>query len=113
MSIKLIYIREDRALMMNTFYGLTAVLGAMIAVAGTSSTGSGYLEYGALGLCGAMVYFLCRHLSDQMDGHRKEREHLQGQLTENTKKAIQAYDRLAKCLDDRPCLMKDKRIIGE
>lgn len=78
------------------------------------------IEYGALGLCGMVVLFLCNHLKGMVVQHREERAELIGSLKEKdehlaqlTKQNMMAYNRLAQLLTDRPCLMKDRRINEE
>lgn len=64
------------------------------------------LDYGALGLCAIIVLFLCAHiksLTEKLD--RKDK--VLGELYERN---TAAYQRLANLLEDRPCLMRDKRI---
>jgi hypothetical protein len=76
--------------------GLTAVAAAGVAMA-TSETGGGYVEYGALGLCAFMVYFLCNHLTLKEKNHSEERQ------------ATAKYmNRLAVMLGNRPCLMDER-----
>lgn len=92
---------------------------AAIATAGQSAQ-SPVVEYGALGLCGAVVMFLCNYLKGLTKQHREERAELvtsmqtkDKQLAELTKLNTAAYNRLADLLEDRPCLCKDQRIKPE
>jgi hypothetical protein len=76
-----------------------------------------FIQYGALGLCAIVVIFLCNHLKGMVVQHKEERKSLindlkckDEKLLNLTKQSIEAYDRLAQLLSDRPCLFKDKRI---
>ncbi len=93
--------------MMNTIATIFYVL--PFGCVAVMAMGDSYLQYGALGLCAIVVIFLCGHirvLTDKID--RKDR--VLGELYEKNTKA---YSRLADLLEDRPCLMKDKRIKDE
>ena len=59
-----------------------------------------YVQYGALGLCGFMVWFLCDHIKTKEKLHHEERK-------ENAK----YLNRIAKLLGDRPCLCDDRDVL--
>lgn len=85
------------------------------------------LQFGALGLCGYMVWRL--HAQQQMllDLHKAERDDLLAALKRKddlldrrgeevsalSRQNIAAYHRLADLLQDRPCLHEDHRIHSE
>lgn len=58
---------------------------------------AGYIQYGALGLCGFMVYFLCNHIKEVHKNYSEERKEVAKQLS-----------RIAVLLEDRPCLKDNK-----
>ncbi len=70
----------------------------LVAAIGSAADNTG-LEYGALGLCAIIVFFLCNHI-----------KYLTKKLELLSEGNTKAYNRLADMLDDRPCLMKDRRI---
>lgn len=87
---------------MGNFYAIIA----FAAVAATSrDTGGGNFQYGALGLCTAMVLFLISHIKAQV----KVIEKKDNKLTELLEKDIDSRNRLSECLKDRPCLGDDSR----
>lgn len=85
--------------MIEHFLGLSAVASAAIAMATASEnqTGGGYVEYGALGLCAFMVYFLCNHLTLKEKNHADERQ-----------KTAQYINRLSVILGNKPCLYSER-----
>jgi hypothetical protein len=83
-------------MMMELFYGFTAIFSAGVAMA-SAEAGGGYVEYGALGLCAFMVYFLCNHLTQKEKNHAEDR-----------KETAKYLSRLALLLGDRPCLAHDR-----
>jgi len=85
-----------------TPFGLTAIIN-MLANTGDKPD---YLQYGALGLCAVVVMFLCGFIKQLIDKLDRKDQVMGEQFEKNTK----AYDRLADLLEDRPCLLKDKRI---
>lgn len=70
-------------------YSLTP-LGLVAIMSATNSNIS--VEYGALGLCGAMVYFLCKHIKHLTKKYEKL-------IEDNTT----AYNRLTNILSGCPC----------
>ncbi|MDD5328044.1 MAG: hypothetical protein PHY02_09585 [Phycisphaerae bacterium] len=79
----------------------------ILAIMVTTTAGEApYLQYGALGLCAMIVYFLCKYIYHLSGLLSKDSEKLE-QLTEKNTKA---YDRLTDVLKDRPCIMKDSRL---
>ena len=78
---------------MDMVYGLLAVGSAALAI--TSATGNlPVVEYGALGMCGFMVYFLCKHITALHKDHQEERTQFTEAITE-----------LSTELKNRPCLL--------
>jgi len=82
---------------MNYILGLSTVgLSSFIcflADAQPTTTPASYVQYGALGLCGFMVWFLCDHIKT------KERIY-----SEERKEIAKYLNRIAKELGKRPCL---------
>lgn len=82
---------------------------ALLALAsGTAAanTGTGPVQYGALGLCGVMVVFLISHIKAQAEIIKAKDEKLTELLTDD----IKAKNRLAEALEDRPCICEDSRV---
>jgi len=86
-----------------------------------------FLQFGALGLCGYMVWRLHGQQQALFQSHRQEREELLAAVREKDRvldkrneelsalcrQNIAAYHRLADLLKDRPCLCEDHRIRSE
>lgn len=84
---------------MNGFTTFLAIVPFFCVAIISAETGDSKLQYGALGLCGLVVAFLCNHIKC-----------LTKKITDLCEKNNAAYLRLSNLLEDRPCLMKDKRI---
>jgi hypothetical protein len=84
---------------------LTLVPFGCVAIIGMAN-GDAYLQYGALGLCAIIVIFLCKHIIQLTEKLDKKDKTFIDLCERNTT----AYHRLTNMLEDRPCLMKDKRI---
>jgi len=56
------------------------------------------IQYGALGLCAFMVYFLCSYITKKEEVYAKERAEITKYL-----------HRLSVILGDRPCLLNDRK----
>lgn len=96
---------------MNYFYGLGAVVSAMIAVIDPEA--SPIIQFGALGLCGFMVYFLCNHIKQMHKDHSKERQKLIEETQDIAIKAIECYSMLTNELKQRMCLVKKHHLEKE
>lgn len=66
-------------------------------MAASGGESGGLVEYGALGLCGFMVYFLCTHLTLKEKNHAEERKDIAKYMS-----------RLSVMLGNRPCLLNDR-----
>lgn len=95
---------------------LAAVGLSGITMASTDMAAPAVVQYGALGLCGSVVFFLCRYLLVMTELNQKERlrmvESLEKKDSRNEallEKNTMAYNRLADLLSDRPCLYGDTR----
>lgn len=74
---------------------------ACLGVIDNSTDIGGFVQYGALGLCAIMVMFMIKHICDltsKLDAKNT-------QIIEMLKTDIEAKNRLAQCLEDRPCVM--------
>jgi hypothetical protein len=105
--------------------GVISVLG-LTAYAGGSLPGW-CLQFGALGLCGYMVWRLHAQQQELIESRTAEHEELIAvirkkdalldrrteELAALSRQNIAAYHRLADLLEDRPCLQKDHRIQGQ
>lgn len=100
---------------MSMIYSLLAVGSATVAVAGPMD-GNPYIQYGALGLCGAMVLFMCKHITETHRAHREEREMHEKNFTAERdrcynkletlgQKQLEAYEAIAGELRMRECLL--------
>jgi hypothetical protein len=91
---------------MNGFSTILAIapFGCVAIIA--AAEGNSYLQYGALGLCSVIVVFLCKHIIQLTDKLDKKDKNFIDLCERNTT----AYHRLTSLLEDRPCLMNDKRI---
>lgn len=85
---------------------ITPFLTTMFILADSTSSSKSFLDYGALGLCAICILFLCGFVKQLIDKIDKKDLQLNEHYVQNTR----AFDRLADLLEDRPCLMKDKRI---
>lgn len=77
------------------------------------STGTGWVQYGALGLCGFMVMFLINHIKAQAKVIEKKDDEIKEnnkELRRLLKDDISAKNRLAEALEDRPCICGDSRV---
>jgi len=87
--------------MIETTLSLGAVGSAMSVVAlGTVEVpvpGTEWMQFGALGLCGFMVFFLCSYLKAKEQSHSEERKELARYLS-----------RLCTLLGERKCLVNDR-----
>jgi hypothetical protein len=88
----------------------------LLAVGGESE----FVQYGALGLLGIVVLFLCKHLSSLTEQHTLERKELvvalakrESDFIDMIKQDVVSRDRLSEALEDRPCLLGDQRITEE
>lgn len=83
-----------------------------------------WLQYGALGLAGMMVVFLCYFLKTLLEQQNKERiilldkleavrETADNRLSELVRRNSETFNRLARLLESRPCLHENKDIRGE
>jgi len=82
----------------------------IIATAVVANGNSPLLDYGGLGLAGAVVFFLCRYLSAITKQHREERTELVNSMKNIIREDINSRIRLAEALEQRPCLQGDSRI---
>lgn len=100
---------------MDFIYGFLAVGSAGVSIA-ASSIDVPVVEYGALGLCGYMVFFLCRYVKECHKDHKAEREQaLRDFATERNKcmdrmdqitdKQVEAYEKISTELRMRECLL--------
>jgi hypothetical protein len=99
------------------------VLAATTGLPAVSPSGSmihGVIQFGALGLCGYMVYCNIRYQNTLMNQYHKERENLVATIEKATKmyetlleRVLNSLNRVSDALDDRPCLRKDSRLKQE
>ena len=103
--------------MFDTILGITAVLSAAVAITvGDASTPTipfsiPVVEYGALGLCAFMIYFLCKHITETHRGHAKERQELIKQTQSISNKVIECYSELTSELKGRMCLIQKHHLV--
>lgn len=102
------------------FTGLLSLLGSATSVPFSKEIVDSVLQFGALGLCGYMVFCNIRYQNSLIDQHRIEREKLVASLerTANTyerllERTVTMMNRITDTLDDRPCLHKDPRLNAE
>lgn len=99
---------------------LAAVMG-LLSVGGLAAEGApgmpaSVLQFGALGLCGYMVWRLHVHQQDLLEVIRKKDALLDRrgeELSALARQNIAACHRLGDLLEDRPCLGKDHRMKGD
>jgi len=107
------------------FIGCLGLIGALTTAAeAVPSLPAWALQFGALGLCGYMVWRLHAQQQGLIDSHKVEQDELIAvirkkdalldrrteELAALSRQNIAAYHRLADLLEDRPCLQKDHRI---
>lgn len=81
-------------------------LTAMTSTVAVTSVGTGWVQYGALGLCAVMVIFLINLIKAQAEVIKEKDKKLMSLLEAHLK----ATNRLAEALEDRPCLESDSRV---
>ena len=85
---------------------ITGVLAAGFGIVSEVPTLEPVLQYGALGLCGAMVvmnWLSSREMAKRLDESRTR-------IVELHTRTITTLDRLCQALEDRPCLANDQRV---
>ena len=96
---------------------ITPFLGSGFIVALSSVSELEFVQYGALGLCGLVVWFLCKYLARLTQQHEVERKELVESLKQVTdmlfkvvEKNIRSRDSLAEALSNVKCLQDDYRL---
>lgn len=84
---------------MTEFLGLGVFLTAAVALTPSESSDMAFVQYGALGLCALMVFWLLKHVT---------------KLTQENQKiaiqAVRALDRIATLWEERACLYSAKPV---
>ena len=94
---------------MNTLYTTLIIASAALAVNPEpieKITNVPFVQYGALGLCGFMVYFLCKHISKMHADHKAERKTLMDQVLNISIKAVEIQSTLVNEIRNKPCILE-------
>jgi hypothetical protein len=91
---------------MNVLTPVTGIAAVALAIIAETPVFPDALQYGALGLCGAMIlmnWLAMRDMAKRLDRDRKE-------IVELHTSTVSAIRRMCEGLEDRPCLAGESRV---